>query len=211
MRTARLSMLLAGLGALAGCGGKPDAEQAASRPAVAEWRRIVTPADRQRLGDWRTAFVTALTEARADGHGAAIDGEGALLMPDVALDDPAPPPGAYRCRVLKLGARIKGRLSYVSYPAFDCRASSVAGGLKLEKLSGSQRPVGTAFPDGARRMIFLGTMALGDETMAMAYGYDPDRDMAGAVERIGPARWRLVLPYPHFESVLDVVEFVPAG
>ncbi len=36
-----------------------------------------------------------------------------------------------------------------------------------------------------------------------------DRDMAGVLERIGERRWRLVLPYPRFESLLDVVELVP--
>jgi len=34
--------------------------------------------------------------------------------------------------------------------------------------------------------------------------------MAGLIERIGTRRWRVVLPYPHFESVLDVVELIPA-
>jgi hypothetical protein len=43
----------------------------------------------------------------------------------------------------------------------------------------------------------------------MDYGRDANRDMAGIVQRIGPRRWRLVLPYPHFESLLDVVELVP--
>jgi hypothetical protein len=35
--------------------------------------------------------------------------------------------------------------------------------------------------------------------------------MTGLVERIGARRWRLVLPAPHFESGLDVVELTPAG
>ena len=38
---------------------------------------------------------------------------------------------------------------------------------------------------------------------------DATRDVAGVVERIGPQRWRLVLPYPRFESLIDVVELVP--
>ena len=37
------------------------------------------------------------------------------------------------------------------------------------------------------------------------------RDVAGYVERIGPSRWRLVMPKPHFESQLDVMELVPLG
>ena len=35
--------------------------------------------------------------------------------------------------------------------------------------------------------------------------------MAGLVERIGDNRWRLVLPAPAYESMLDVIELVPAG
>jgi hypothetical protein len=44
----------------------------------------------------------------------------------------------------------------------------------------------------------------------MHYGADPERDVAGFIERIGPERWRLVMPWPHFESRLDVMELVPA-
>ena len=58
--------------------------------------------------------------------------------------------------------------------------------------------------------IFLGTLALGDEARPMPYGRDLRRDMAGFVERIGEARWRLVLPFPGFQSTLDVMEIVPA-
>jgi hypothetical protein len=64
------------------------------------------------------------------------------------------------------------------------------------KLTGSQRPTGHLFPDSDRRTIFLGTLILADESMAIRYGRDRERDMAGVVERIGRQRWRLVLPYP---------------
>jgi hypothetical protein len=60
------------------------------------------------------------------------------------------------------------------------------------------------------RGVFLGTMMIGDETTALDYGRDADRDMAGLIERVGDSRWRIVLPYPRFESMLDVVEIVPA-
>src|SRR5690606_20523521 len=43
------------------------------------------------------------------------------------------------------------------------------------------------------------------------YGSDRMRDMAGLVERVGDNRWRLVLPAPAYESLLDVIELVPAG
>ncbi|MES2903410.1 MAG: DUF4893 domain-containing protein [Pseudomonadota bacterium] len=175
-----------------------------------EWRSVATGADRERLRDWRDAFVEALGKARAAGHGATIAAEGALLDPDAALGGPPIPNGDYRCRVIKLGAKQPGLLDYVAYPAFTCRIQADGRHRGFAKVSGSQRPVGMIFPGDPMREIFLGTLVLGDETRAMQYGRDPDRDLAAFVERIGPARWRMVLPRPAFESTLDVIELIPA-
>lgn len=182
-------------------------------PAPAsDWRTIATADDRERLRDWRDAFVSALKAARAAGHGATIAAEGALLEPDAALPGPAIPNGDYRCRVTKLGAKTVGLLDYVAYPAFFCRIDQVQPGRQsLTKLTGSQRYVGTIMPGDALRQVFLGTLVLGDETRALRYGRDRERDVAGFIERIGPARWRLLMPRPHFESQMDVLELVPAG
>jgi hypothetical protein len=113
--------------------------------------------------------------------------------------------------VIKLGAKSPGMLDYVAYPAFACRVQQERGLQGFAKLSGSQRPVGLIFPGDALRQVFLGTLILGDEVRAMQYGDDPDRDLAGFVERIGPARWRIVFPRPAFESTLDVIELMPAN
>ena len=43
---------------------------------------------------------------------------GALFEPDTALADPAPPPGDYDCRTVKLGTPQGDLLDYVAYPAF---------------------------------------------------------------------------------------------
>ena len=59
--------------------------------------------------------------------------------------------------------------------------------------------------------FLAGTLVLGDESMAVSYGSDRMRDMAGLVELIGDNRWRLVLPSPAYESLLDVIELVPAN
>ena len=77
-------------------------------------------------------------------------------------------------------------------------------------MTGSQRPVGVIL-DGARKSVFLGTLVLGDEKRAIDYGRDADRDMVGAVENIGDGRWRLILPYPRYQSVMDVIELVPGS
>ena len=173
------------------------------------WRRIATIDDRERLRDWRTTFTTALDAAQKAGHSADIDREGALLDPDAALSNGAIPNGMYRCRVIKLGAKAQGNLAYVSYPGFTCRVRPDHQLQRLGKLSGSQRYVGIVFPNDAVRQVFLGTRVLGDERRALQYGQAQDRDVAGYVERIGPARWRLIMPKPHFESQLDVMELVP--
>jgi len=175
------------------------------------YREVISENDRVRLRDWRKTFVDALAEARKAGHGGEIDREGALLDPDAALAAPAIPNGMYRCRVIKLGAKDAGNLEFVSYPGFTCRVHAERQLQRLGKLSGSQRYVGLIFPGDAIRNVFLGTLVLGDERRALQYGQDEQRDVAGYLERIGPSRWRLLMPQPHFESRFDVMELVPQG
>jgi len=203
-------LTIAALLTLAGCNVLTGPREIIGSPP-SEWRVAATGADRQRLRDWRSAFVEALAKARAGGHGAAVASEGALLNPDAAIDGRPIPNGNYRCRVIKLGAKQPGLLNYVAYPAFRCQIRQERQLQGFAKLSGSQRPVGVIFPGDAMRQIFLGTLVLGDESRAMQYGRDPDRDLAGFVERIGAARWRMVLPRPAFESTLDVIELIPTN
>jgi hypothetical protein len=176
-----------------------------------DWRAAATNSDRERLRDWRSAFVSGLQAARAAGHSANIAREGVLLNPDAALGGPPIANGMYRCRVIKLGAKSPGMLNYVGYPYFTCRIRQERELQGFAKLSGSQRQVGLIFPGDALRQVFLGTLVLGDEQRAMQYGRDTERDVAGFVERIGPSRWRLIMPEPHFESQIDVMELVPAS
>ena len=176
-----------------------------------DWRQVATENDRKRLRDWRKSFADALDAARKSGHSADVAREGALLDPDAALGGGPIPNGMYACRVIKLGARSAGMLDYVSYPAFACRIEQERDLQGFAKLTGSQRPVGLIFPGDAIRQIFLGTLVLGDEREAMQYGQDETRDVAGYVERIGPGRWRLVMPSPAFESQTDVMELMPAS
>ena len=195
---------------LTGCAALTGPREIIARD-TSDWRVAATPTDRARLRDWRSSFVEALAKARAGGHGAAIAAEGVLLDPDAAIGGVPIPNGDYRCRVIKLGAKQPGLLDYVSYPAFNCRIRQDRQLQGFAKMSGSQRPVGVIFPGDAIRQIFLGTLVLGDEKRAMQYGRDPDRDLAAFVERIGPARWRMVLPRPAFESTLDVIELIPSN
>jgi hypothetical protein len=204
------ALLLAIALALAGC-------RVIEQPAglIPRWttayREVISDSDRLRLRDWRKSFEVGLAAARKSGHAADIAREGALLDPDAALAGPTIPDGIYRCRVIKLGAKGAGNLDYIAYPVFTCRIRSERGLQRLGKLGGAQRYVGLIFPDDAIRNVFLGTLAFADESRVLQYGQDEQRNVAGYVERIGSGRWRLVMPEPHFESRLDVMELVPLG
>jgi len=175
------------------------------------YKEVISENDRVRLRDWRKSFENGLAAARKAGHGAEIDREGALLDPDAALAGPAIPNGMYRCRVIKIGAKDPGNLDYVTYSGFTCRVKQEHALQRLGKLSGPQRYLGLIFPGDAIRNVFLGTLVFADEQRALQYGQDQQRDVAGYIERIGPNRWRLIMPAPHFESQLDVMELVPQG
>ena len=205
------ALMLLGAFAVAGCAASRDvvAPPTAERPND-NWRALATDDDRGRLRRWRDAWVEALAGARAGGHGDEIAREGALLEPDAALAGARLPPGDYRCRTIKLGARGAGHPDYAVNAPRLCRVRAIGARLRFTRINGPQRPIGVLFPDNGRRLVFLGTLQLGDEALAFRYGRDTERDLAGVVERVGDDRWRLVLPYPHFESLLDVIELTPS-
>lgn len=205
----RFALLVVGLLTLSGCAEFQQAPGVIAQPSR-DWRAVATESDRVRLREWRSAFVDALRSARVGGHSADVAREGVLLDPDAALGGRIPD-GAYRCRVVKVGAKSTGLLDFVSYPYFDCRIDQQGVLQHFAKLTGSQRQVGLIFPGDPLRQVFLGTLVLGDEARAIQYGLDTERDVAGFIERIGPNRWRLIMPRPHFESQMDVMELVPSS
>ena len=207
----KLISLAAGSLALCACQAVPPVPaSAADTPAAGTWRATATEQDRARIRNWYKSWEMALADARARGYGADIEREGVLLDPMAALPNPHLPAGEYRCRTIKVGAQT-GTLGYIAYDWFRCRVAAEQGLESLTKLTGSQRPVGLIFPDNLKRQVFLGTLELGDETVPVDYGSDRMRDMAGLIERIGDNRWRLVLPAPAYESLLDIIELVPAA
>jgi hypothetical protein len=205
----RFAPFLLVLLALAGCTRSREvvAPPNAERPSD-NWRSLVTDDDRTRLRNWRKSWTDALAQAQP-ANGPAIAREGPLLDPDAALPDARLPAGDYRCRTVRLGAGSPGHPLFTVYEPRLCRVGAEGTRLHFTILEGPQRPIGTLFPDTGRRMIFLGTLQLGDEALAYRYSRDRERDMVGLLERVGERRWRLVLPAPHFESLLDVIELVP--
>ncbi|HXS50445.1 MAG TPA: DUF4893 domain-containing protein [Sphingomicrobium sp.] len=207
----RAALLMAALLACSSCSVIEQPSGLIPRWTTA-WKEVATDDDRQRLADWRTTFVAALDDAKKAGFSAEIAREGVLLEPDAALGAPAIPDGMFRCRIIKIGAKPEsGSRHYASNAPFLCRVKPFRGLDRFNKFGGQQRYVGLIFPGDAVRQVFLGTLVLGDETRALQYGSDELRDVAGYVERIGPGRWRLIMPKPHFESQLDVMELVPTS
>jgi hypothetical protein len=176
--------------------------------ALRDWRGIVTASDRDRYSRRDAAWSLALQQARRQPGSGDLSGLGDLIDPRAARSSVAPPPGDYRCRTVKLGNQNSQGLGYVVYGWFDCRIELTGRGLKLSKLTGSQRQTGLLFPETPQRLIFLGGLSVADEPPANSYGQNPERDLVGVFERIGSRRWRLVLPYPQLESTLDLIELV---
>ena len=131
--------------------------------------------------------------------------EGPLLQPQAGLPRATPPPGPYRCRLLRFG----GRRAFTVYPSYFCDVVVEDELLSLTKQDGSERPGGYLWPDGDGRLIFLGAVALGAEPVPPAYGEDRGRDLIGLVERVGPFHYRLVMPWPPSGASLDILELVP--
>jgi hypothetical protein len=193
---------------LAGCSVYREATS--SQPSTdTGWRRLITEADGDRMRHWRKAWDEALPPAKAVAA-TPIAADANLFDPDRALGTAMPPAGAYRCRTTKLGAQTAATRDFATYPWFDCAIAPQGEVFSLAQTDGPQRPTGLLYPETDARAIFVGTLVLGDETAPLRYGLDRSRDMIGYVERIDAARWRLVLPYPRFESKLDVIEIVPA-
>lgn len=213
-----LAVLTAGLAACANAPKekpRPVSASAVVEPAkkdpIADWQGIISNLDLARLQKVDQAWTEALSQARRSGYAKAIEKEGALLEPGAALPRAAPPPGPYVCRVIKLGHPPETRkgLDFIAYKDFACHVEAEADRLWIVKQTGSQRPAGRIWRDRDDRYVFLGAMELGNEKEPPAYGDDPARDLAGYVERVDAFRWRIVIPYPHYESRLDVFELVP--
>jgi hypothetical protein len=169
------------------------------------WRDAIEPSDADRLARLDSAWTAALAAARGAGFARTIAAEGPLLDPDAAVPRADPPPGPYRCRVIRFGA---GR-AFIAYPTYFCHVSVDGGELAFTKQTGSELPAGYIWKDGERRGVFLGAMMLGGESAPPAYGQVETRDLAGVVERVGPLRYRLVLPWTRGGATIDVIELIP--
>ena len=214
----RLAMAAA-LAAMAGaCTGGERVRPAASATVFVEpqsrseaWKQVATTADESRIGRLGLAWQDALADARRS-NAADVRREGRLLEPRAALPRPAPTPGSYNCRLVKVGRAARRGPAFERFQPFFCYVEVEGDLLTIVKQTGSERPAGRLWEDDRPdRLVFLGSLALGNEEQPLAYGDDPRRDMAGVVERIAPFRWRLVIPWPQGTSKLDVFELTPVA
>ena len=183
----------------------------ACRSEERAWRRAATAADRERLRNWRVSWLAALDKARAGGGASEIAADADLFDPDRALDNPLPPTGAYRCRIIKLGAAHQVNRDFVELPPAQCTVGQGSGETWFAIEDGVQRPMGRLFPGPPGRGVFLGTLQLGDEQLPLAYGVDDQRNMIAYVDRVGEKRWRLLIPTPHFDAKAELIEITPAN
>ena len=205
-------LIIAATVAVGGCvpvKQKPRAIVSVGEPVKADlWQGIASAADQQRLANVSGAWAAGLADARKAGFATALRDDAELVKSNAALARPAPTPGSYRCRLVKLG----GKPAFEKFKPFFCYVEVDGNLLTIVKQTGSQRPAGRLWEDdNPTRLIFLGSLALGDEETPLAYGDNPKRDMAGIVERTGPFRWRLVIPWPQDGSKLHAYELTPVA
>ncbi|HET9810676.1 MAG TPA: DUF4893 domain-containing protein [Sphingomicrobium sp.] len=218
MNTRKFMAALAVLAAAGGCDLIEKRPQTAATvtveaPTKAEaWKAVATPSDQDRINRLGLAWQQSMIEARPK-FAREIDAEGDLLKALAALPRPQPTPGSYNCRMISVGKSDRKEASFEKFKPFFCYVlSDDDGTLTIVKQTGSQRPAGRLWDDDdPKRMIFLGSLALGDEQEPLGYGEDPDRDMAGVFERIAPFRWRLVIPWPRSGHKLEVFELTPVA
>lgn len=203
--------------ALAGCAANKPRLPPGVHPSVEvgpplkadAWEAVANAEDKDRLSRLGLAWQEGIADA-SKTNATDIRREGKLLLPRSALPRPEPTPGSYNCRLIKLGKATLKSKPYETFKPFFCYVEVEDNLLTIVKQTGSQRPAGRLWEDDdSTRLVFLGSLALGDETAPLAYGDDAKRNMAGVLERIGPFRWRLVIPWPQSTSKLDVFELTP--
>ena len=193
---------------LAACAGHrtPPAatsDAAAATPDSLTWEALILPDDRTRLDDLSRRWINARNAARRISA-KRLEIEGDLLNPGGALTFPAPSPGPYRCRRVRIG--IQPRSFKSEEPGF-CAVQAAERGLGFVMQTGAARPDGYLLDAGASRMVLLGGEAPGKTGRAPGYGSDTGHSVTGALERIGDFRWRLAIPQRN--GGLDVIEMVP--
>lgn len=172
-------------------------------PALAEgsFPNDLSAFDQGRLERFDTVRREAIAAARARGKPADVAVLNQVLKGQAAAVPVARMTGEWRCRILKLG----GTPPLVVYADFKCRITDDVEGLRLEKVTGSQRTSGLFYDIEGRRLGYAGAEAWGNER-PLQYGQDMQRDQVGYLVPLSAERMRLELPLPMRESRFDILE-----
>ncbi|MCG7360640.1 DUF4893 domain-containing protein [Roseomonas sp. ACRSG] len=157
--------------------------------------------DQGRLERFDTVRREAIAAARARGKPADVAVLNQVMKGQAAALPAARMVGEWRCRILKLG----GTPPLVVYADFKCRIADDTEGLRLEKITGSQRTSGLFYDIEGRRLGYAGAEAWGNER-PLQYGQDMQRDQVGYLVPLSADRMRLELPLPMRESRFDILE-----
>ncbi|SIN87019.1 protein of unknown function [Parasphingorhabdus marina DSM 22363] len=186
------------------------AGSAATTPvAEPDWRERATEADQKRVAGWREALTSGTEGAVAAGQSEKLTSRTPLFDPDAGLERSMMPAGLYHCSLTKLGGEPDRGLPYIAYPSFRCRVVRQGNRFQFTKLTGSQLTAGWIYQDGDRQSVYVGTAFYEYEDRAAAYGQSEKRDQVAVVHRIGNQRWRMIYPFPYYESVVNVMELTP--
>jgi hypothetical protein len=172
-------------------------------PALAEgtFPGDLSTFDQRRLERFGTARQEAVAAARAGGKPAEVAVLNEVLKGEAVSLPPQRMAGEWRCRTLKLG----GTPPLTIYADFKCRITDDAEGLRLDKLTGSQRTGGIFYDLGEKRLGYAGAEAWAAER-PLRYGLDMQRDQVGYLVPLSADRMRLELPLPLRESRFDILE-----
>ncbi|WP_417590817.1 DUF4893 domain-containing protein [Parasphingorhabdus sp.] len=183
---------------------------AADSPVEPQWPQQVTAADMARLEQWKQALEIGRAGVIGAGEGAQLAARSPLFETDAALAGSDIPQGLYNCSITKLDGDAEGGLPYIAYPPFKCRVVNQNGRKHFTKLTGSQRTIGWIDKLAGDRSVYLGTLIYHYENSLVPYGKTAKRDQAAVVQRIGSNHWRMLFPFPAYESKVDVMELTPA-
>ncbi len=145
--------------------------------------------DRRGLGNFEALRGRAIETARAKGEAAdlrhlerALEGS-AINLPASTLV------GNWRCRSIQ----FTPYLPVIAYGEFRCRITDGPAGLRLEKLTGSQRTSGTFYDLGEARLGYAGAEAWDDGEKPYRYDQDPERNQVGYLAPVSASHLRLEL------------------
>ncbi len=194
--------------ALAGCTKSDELQPYAVVRRADVWQAVIKDSDRSRLARLSDAWEQARADIAAANADADLAALGVVGDPAAASPGPLPVAGRYRCRIIRLGWRQGADRLVPPVQAGEwapCTMTADGIVLRLETAPAAQQFTGTLYPD-VDRLVFLGSVRLGDDMGRLRYGEDRDRDQLGVLTALGDGHWRLALPWPRWSARLILIE-----